>query len=354
LAISRLVVFLPKIALILIIHRPRFFFIAGLAKLFLLLVVGLALGSELFPFGEVWKALYSNENKTLSYIVWEIRMPHLLTAVLAGAALSTSGLLMQTYFRNALAGPYILGVSAGSGLGVALYTMLGSLLGLQLVSFDMGMVLSSAIGAFSILLLIAGVSRYIGSGTMLLITGLMLGSFVSALVGLLQYFSAGEAIKKYILWSLGSLNALTLKEVGGLALIIASLLTATLFRIRALNALLLGELEAQSLGIRIQREKLLILLIAGGLAAVITVYCGPIAFIGLAAPHVARIILPTANHRILLPAAALTGAVVLLFCDIIAQWPGSSIQLPINAITSIIGAPIVIYIILRHRNFQYE
>jgi iron complex transport system permease protein len=328
--------------------------VAGLFKMVLLLLVGLVLGSELFPINDVWKAIWSNENKTLSYIVWEIRMPHLITAILAGAALSTSGLLMQTYFRNALAGPYILGVSAGSGLGVALYTMLGSLLGVQLVSFDMGMIFSSAIGAFSILLLIAVVSRYVGSGTMLLIIGLMLGSFVSALVGLLQYFSAGEAIKKYILWSLGSLNALTLKEVGWLALVVVSLLLATLFRIRSLNALLLGEQEAQSLGINIKHEKLWILLLSGGLAAVVTVYCGPIAFIGLAAPHIARMWLPTANHRVLLPASALTGALILLFCDIIAQWPGSAIQLPINAITSIVGAPIVIYIILRHRNIRYE
>jgi iron complex transport system permease protein len=335
-------------------QRTRFFFIAGILKLVLLFVIGLALGSELFPIGEVWKALLTDENKTLSYILWEIRMPHLITAILAGAALSTSGLLMQTYFRNALAGPYILGVSAGSGLGVALYTMLGSLIGIQMTSFDPGMVFSSAIGALAILLMIAGVSRHIGNGTMLLITGLMLGSFVSALVGLLQYFSAGEAIKKYILWSLGSLNALTLKEVVWLAAAVAVLWVAALFRIRSLNALLLGEQEAQSLGIRLKREKLLILLIAGGLAAVVTVYCGPIAFIGLAAPHVARMLLPTANHRVLLPAVALSGAIILLFCDIIAQWPGSAIQLPINAITSIVGAPIVIYIILRHRNIRYE
>ncbi len=317
-------------------------------------MIGLALGSELFPIGEVWKALWYSDNKTLSYIVWEIRMPHLITAVLAGAALSTSGLLMQTYFRNALAGPYILGVSAGSGLGVALYTMLGSMLGMHMASFDMGMVFSSAIGALTILLLIAGVSRFIGNGTMLLITGLMLGSFVSALVGLLQYFSAGEAVKRYILWSLGSLNALTLQEVGWLALTVVILLVLAIFRIRSLNALLLGEQEAQSLGIRFKREKLFILLIAGGLAAVVTVYCGPIAFVGLAAPHVARMLLATANHRILLPASALSGALVLLFCDIIAQWPGSAIQLPINAVTSIIGAPMVIYIILRHRNLRYE
>jgi iron complex transport system permease protein len=336
------------------LSNPTFFFTMAGIKLILLLGVGLFLGSELMTLDQVWQGLFATEKNSTSYILYELRIPRLLTSVIVGAALSLSGLLMQTYFRNALAGPYILGVSAGSGLGIALYTMLGALIGINFADLGIGITLAGIIGGFSILLLVSLMSRYIGNGSMLLIVGLMLGSFASAAVSLLQYFSPSEAIKKYLLWTFGSLNSVTMDDLWLLIPIIMGIMLLTLVFTNSLNALLLGESEAQSLGIHIKRDKLILLLLSGTLAGIVTVYCGPIAFIGLAAPHLSRMMLKTVNHKILIPASILTGALLLLLCDIIAQLPGSDMQLPINAVTSIIGAPLVIYIIFQNRTLSYE
>jgi iron complex transport system permease protein len=336
------------------LSNPTFFFTMATIKLVLLALIGLFLGSELLSVNQVWEGLFSTEKNTTSYILYELRIPRILTSIFIGAALSLSGLMMQTYFRNALAGPYILGVSAGSGLGIAVFTMLGALIGYNFADLGIGITFAGIVGGFSILLLVSLMSRYIGNGSMLLIVGLMLGSFASAAVGLLQYFSASEAIKKYLLWTFGSLNSVTMDDLLILIPIIFVIMVFTLFFTNSLNALLLGESEAQSLGISIKRDKLLLLLLSGTLAALVTVYCGPIAFIGLAAPHLSRMMLKTVNHKILIPASILTGALLLLFCDIIAQLPGSDMQLPINAVTSIIGAPLVIYIIFQNRTLNYE
>lgn len=333
------------------ISNQQFLLVAVLI-LSLLFTGGLLLGSVVIPAVEVWDGLFSQTN--YSFILKEIRIPRLLTAVFAGGALSVAGLLMQTYFRNGLAGPYVLGVSAGAGLGVAALYMIGSTLGIQYILTDWGTTPIAIVGGIAILLLITFIARFIGNGTMLLIAGLMIGSFANALITVLQYFSGSEAIKKYLLWTMGNLTTVTLSEllifipVVGLGLFVAMLF------VHPLNALLLGESEAQSLGISIKRVKLFLILIAGLLAGIITAYCGPIVFIGLAAPHIVRMILKTADHRILLPACFVTGSVVLLFCDIIAQLPGFDLQLPVNAITSFIGAPIVILIIVKNRRLAYE
>lgn len=334
--------------------KPTIFFSIALLILAVLFGVGLFLGSELLSINQVWEGLLSNKKSGLTYIIQEIRLPRLISAIISGAALALSGLLMQTYFRNALAGPYILGVSAGAGLGVAVYTMLGGLLGFGFSDLGFGMTFSAIVGAFSLLFSVSILSKYIGSGSMLLIVGLMLGSFASAAIGVLQYFSSSESIKKYLLWTFGSLSAVNTSDLWIIIPIVLVLVGVSMILVNSLNALLLGDTEAQSLGINTKRDKLFLILISGTLAGLITVYCGPIAFVGLAAPHIARMLLKTVNHTVLIPASVLIGAILLLFSDIVAQLPGFDIQLPINAVTSLIGAPLVIYIILQNRTVSYE
>lgn len=312
-----------------------------------LFFIALFLGSELLSPSQVIEGLFS-ESK-LNFIVREIRLPRVITAILSGAALSVGGLLMQSYFRNALAGPYILGISAGGGLGVAILLMAGSLFTIDITGLGNATILFSVIGSALTLGLIMLLSRKIGNGPMLLIAGLMIGSFASAMVSILQYFAPSDTIKRYLLWTMGSLTAVDMSELILFGGVIIAFLFFAMFFANGLNAFLLGETQAQTLGISPSKIKWMVMLMTGVLAGIVTAYCGPIAFIGLTAPHIARLIIKSQNHHLLIPFSAIVGAILLLFCDIIAQLPGVDLLLPINAVTSLIGAPIVVFIILQSK-----
>ena len=259
---------------------------------------------------------------------------------------------MQTLFRNPLAGPFVLGISSGAGLGVAIIIMGATVLGLGAIS-GIGVITASVLGSIAVLLLIILMSLRIKDTMGLLIVGLMVGSLSSAVVGILSYFSSSEELKRYVFWSLGSLGNITWEDLWILSLLFLAAIMLLLWIIKPLNALLLGENYALSLGINIKRTRWIIIIITSILAGSITAFAGPIAFIGLAVPHLARLILPTVNHKILIPTALLLGATLLLFCDIVSQLPFSNYSLPVNAVTSLLGAPLIIWLIMRKRNLHF-
>jgi iron complex transport system permease protein len=273
-------------------------------------------------------------------------------AVLTGAGLAIAGLLMQTLFRNPLAGPFVLGISSGAGLGVAIVIMGATALGIGAIS-GLGIITASVIGSLAVLLLIILMSLRIKDTMGLLIVGLMVGSLSSAVVGILSYFSSSEELQRYVFWSLGSLGSINWDDllIIGLLFVIAMLLL--IWIIKPLNAMLLGESYALSLGINIKKTRWIIIIITSILAGSITAFAGPIAFIGLAVPHLARLLLPTVNHKVLIPTALLLGTTLLLFCDLVSQLPFSNYSLPINAVTSLLGAPLIIWLIMRKRNLHF-
>ncbi len=318
--------------------RNAIIFIGLSALLAVLFCLDVCSGSLwLWPFGEL--------NPMEQNILHAIRLPKAITAILAGAALSVSGLIMQTLFRNPLAGPYTLGVSSGASLGVALLTMLGAFIPSFLHSFSLPT--AACIGAIAVLLLVLAVSRRVSNNVSLLIVGLMFGSIAGALVSLLQNFANPDALKLFIVWTLGSLSSVGWGDMQMLAPI---LLLGTLFvllTVKPLNGLLLGEDYARGLGIHVSRTRLYIVLATGLLAGGVTAFCGPIAFIGVAVPHIARGLFNTSNHRITLPASALIGACLLLVCDVLCSlfiYP-----LPISTVSALFGAPIIIWIILKKK-----
>ena len=284
-------------------------------------------------------------------ILHAIRLPKALTAILAGAALSVSGLIMQTLFRNPLAGPYTLGVSSGASLGVALLTMCSTLLVAQfsIFNFQFSIMLPTAacIGATAVLLLVLAVSRKVTNNVSLLIVGLMFGSIAGALVSLMQNFANPDALKLFIVWTLGSLSSV---GWGDMQLMVPILLLGTLFvllALKPLNGLLLGEDYARGLGINVERTRLFIVLATGLLAGGVTAFCGPIAFVGVAVPHIARGLFRSSNHRLTLPASALIGACLLLLCDILCSL--AIYPLPISTVSALFGAPVIIWIILKNK-----
>ncbi|MFT7284227.1 iron chelate uptake ABC transporter family permease subunit [Nonlabens sp.] len=324
--------------------------------LLIFFIADVCLGTVYIKPHQIWDALFGIENpqtsKTVRYIITELRLPRAIMAVFTGAGLAIAGLLMQTLFRNPLAGPFVLGISSGAGLGVALVIMGATALGIGAIS-GIGIITASVVGSLVVLLLIILMSLRIKDTMGLLIVGLMVGSLSSAVVGILSYFSSSEELKRYVFWSLGSLGNINWDDllIIGLLFIVALLLL--LWIIKPLNALLLGESYALSLGINIKKTRWIIIIITSILAGSITAFAGPIAFIGLAVPHLARLILPTVNHKILIPTAILLGATLLLFCDIASQLPFSNYSLPINAVTSILGAPLIIWLIMRKRNLHF-
>lgn len=275
----------------------------------------------------------------------DIRLPRALTAILAGAALSVSGMMMQTLFRNPLAGPSILGISSGAMLGVAIVVMLGSMLGFSAHS---GVVIVAAVtGALLTLMLVLSVSGKVKSNVSLLIVGMMIGSVAGALVNVMQNFSNPDSLKLFVVWTLGSLSSVGWKEMAYMLPMLIIGLMMLIFLVKPLNGLLLGENYAQGLGIPIKRIRVLIVLATGLLAGGITAFCGPIAFIGVAVPHIARGIMKTSNHHIVMPACLLVGADLLLLCDIVAN--AFTYPLPISTISALFGAPIIIYIIVKRQ-----
>ena len=310
----------------------------GLVLLLLLLMgINICSGSIwLWPFGEL--------SPMEQQILHAIRLPKAVTALLAGAALSVSGLIMQTLFRNPLAGPYTLGVSSGASLGVALLTMLGAF-SIQLSAVSIP--IAACIGATLVLLLVLAVSKRVTSNVSLLIVGLMFGSIAGALVSLLQNFANPDALKLFIVWTLGSLSSVNWQDMQLLVPILVAGTVFVLLALKPLNGLLLGEDYARGLGIHVARTRLYIVLATGLLAGGVTAFCGPIAFIGVAVPHIARGIFKTSNHRVTIPASALIGACLLLVCDILCSL--TVYPLPISTVSALFGAPIIIWIILKNK-----
>lgn len=311
-----------------------------------------ALGSVYISPSDIWEVLVGASNSTDLYIITQLRLPRAIMAVLTGAGLAIAGMLMQTLFRNPLAGPFVLGISSGAGLGVAISIMGGSLLGIGFVT-GFGLIASSVIGSLAVFLLIILISVRIKDTMGLLIIGLMVGSLSSALVGILQYFSPSEQIRRYVFWGLGSLGNLSWNEIGLIAILVLISFAGLLFILKPLNALLLGETYARSLGINIKQTRWIIISITCILAGSITAFAGPIAFIGLAVPHIARLIMSSMDHKKLVPLVIIVGASLLLACDIVAQIPFSNYSLPINAVTSLVGAPLVIWLIIKKRTLRF-
>jgi len=293
--------------------------------------------------------------ETWHYIILNYRLPKAIAAILVGMGLSISGLLMQTLFRNPLAGPYVLGLSSGASLGVAIVILGAALLPPFLATFlvsCVGIVLASSLGSFAVLLAVLAVSHRLRDTMAILIVGLMFGSLTSAIVGTLTYFSTAEQLQKFTFWSLGNLGNLSWTAIALLSSCVVIGLLFSLFSIKPLNALLLGENYAKSLGLNYKKSRIIIILATSILAGSITAFAGPIAFIGLAVPHIAKLVFQTSNHTILFWSTILFGALIMLICDSISQLPGSDITLPINAVTSIFGAPIVIWLLIRKRKMM--
>lgn len=316
----------------------------------LAILLDVALGSVVIPFRELLIILTGGEasNPTWTTIVFEFRMPRVLAAVLVGSGLAASGLLMQTLFRNPIAGPYILGISSGASLGVALLLMLGGVFAVAQVG-SWALVAVAALGSGLVLLLMLLIAWRVGDMTTLLIVGLMIGSATSAIVTILEYFSGLQQLKMFVLWSMGSLTRITWAELWVLFVIIIIGLVTAILLAKPLNGWLLGEDYARSMGIPVQNIRFIIISVTALLAGSITAFCGPIAFVGIAVPHIARMLLRSQNHLVLMPVSILLGAIVLLLCDVVAQLPGSAQQLPINAVTSLVGAPVVIWIVIQRR-----
>ena len=325
--------------------------------LFLCLVFNLSLGSVNIPLWEAIKIVlgYPTTKPTFEYILLDYRIPKAITAMLTGGSLGVCGLVMQTYFKNPLAGPYVLGISSGASLGVALLLIGSSWLGGWFIFSEVGLrwaiMIAATLGSILVFCLILIAAIRLKNSTSLLILGLMFGSLTAAIVNILMFFGSKEALQKYVFWSFGSLGNINASELKILGLILLVGLSIAVYSIKNLNSLLLGENYAESLGVSLKKNRYLLILSSSLLAGATTAFVGPIGFIGLAAPHLIRLLIPsTRDHKIILPAVFLGGALLLVVCDSIAQIPGSAYVLPINGITSLIGAPLIIFLILRQKN----
>ena len=316
------------------------------------------MGSVSISFIDTIKVIFNSatEESSNAYIIWNYRIPKALTAIFVGSGLSLSGLLMQTLFRNPLAGPYVLGISSGASLGAALLIM-GSSLFSGLLTFsafnDITLAIASSLGSFLVLIVVLSVATKVKDTMALLIIGLMFGSITAAIVSVLSYFTKAEKLQQYIFWSFGSLGNLSWKQLAIVAICTIIGILLSVLSIKSLNAFLLGENYAKSLGVRLQKSRYTIIVATGLLAGCITAFAGPIAFVGLAVPHVTRQLFHTTDHKILIPAVLFFGAILMLVCDTIAQMPGSVSVLPINAITSIFGAPVVIWLLIRKKKMIF-
>ncbi|MEB3019835.1 FecCD family ABC transporter permease [[Mycobacterium] crassicus] len=331
--------------------------LTGLAVAVLVLVLlGLALGPVRVPLADTVRVLFGAEasDPRWQVIVANMRLPRVLTALAAGAALGVAGLQLQTLFRNTLADPYILGVSSGASLGVALVVLLGGAAGAGFATGMAGIgragaVIAAALGAAAMLTLVLTLSRWTRSAATLLLIGVMIGAASTALVSLAMVYADPQRVQQFLLWGLGSFAGTGWGDLRLLLPLVAVGLAAAALTIRPLNALLLGESYAATMGINVRRARVITVGSASLLAGVTTAFCGPIAFIGLVVPHVARIAVGTSDHRVVVPAVTLLGAVAALACGIVSQVPGSDLVIPINAVTALVGAPVVITVLLRAR-----
>lgn len=338
------------------LRNKLIYFLLGGLILLLFFLINISLGSVSISFSETLKSLLGQpiENQSNAYIIKNYRFPKALTSILTGSGLAVSGLMMQTLFRNPLAGPYVLGLSSGASLGVALVIMGSVLFGFSsLVFSSWNIIIAASLGSFLVMLAVISASFRMKNTMGILIIGIMFAALTGAIVNILSYFSPSEELQKYVFWSFGSLGNLSAQELSILFLCWIIGLILCLFSLKSLNALLLGENYAKSMGIQLKKNRFLVIISTCILAGSITAFAGPIAFVGLAVPHLIRLIIPTSNHLVLMPAVLIAGATLMLICDTIAQLPGSELTLPINAVTSIFGAPIVIWLILRKRKLVF-
>ncbi len=322
----------------------------------ILFLLDILLGSVTISAESVLRALFSpaSADETIRTIIFQFRIPKALTAVLAGVALSISGLQMQTVFRNPLAGPDVLGISAGASLGVALFALgFSSFFSFGILSFAGAwpLALVAWLGAFLVMLLVLYVSTRVNDIMTILILGILFTSATGAIVSILQYFSSEAMLKAFIVWTMGSLGSVTSGQLTVMATAVIFGTFLSFLKIKALNAFLLGETVARSLGVNVTRSRLGVFFSASLLAGTITAFCGPIGFIGIAVPHLARVMFRASNHLVLLPAVLLLGANVMLFSDIVSQLPGMQTTLPINSVTALIGIPVVVWMIVRNKKF---
>lgn len=321
----------------------------------LLLLLNLFIGSVKIPFKEVISILLNGESTKQSweFIVLHSRLPQAITALLCGASLSAAGLILQTAFRNSLAGPDILGINGGAGLGVALVMLLfgGNLsAGNVTIGGSLSIVVGAMIGAFAVMALILALSNKLRSSVMLLIAGIMISYLTSSAITLLNFFSTAEGVHSYTMWGMGNFGGVTLKQLPFFSTVSLIGIGIAILMIKPLNALLLGEHYAQNLGVNIMRTRTMLLISTGILVATTTAFCGPVSFIGLAVPHLARLILGTNNHKSLMPVTILMGITIALLCNLISALPGDKGLIPLNAITPFIGAPVIIYVLLKGNN----
>lgn len=326
------------------------------ASILVFFVLNLLLGSVEIPARAVADILFGGDSQSPIWtnIVLKSRVPQALTAVMAGAGLAVSGLLMQTVFRNPLAGPSVLGISSGASLGVAFVVLLsGSICGMALsklgVIGEVTITLSAIVGALLIMALIAFVAQKVSGNVTLLIMGVMIGYIANAVIGVLKFFSAEEDIRAYVVWGLGSFSRVSGGQTWVFVCMMLVLLPLSFFLLKTLNLLLLGDAYARNLGLNIRRARLLVIAYSGVLVAIVTAYCGPIVFLGLAVPHLCRGIFRTSNHNTILPASLLAGASLALLCNLIARMPGFEGALPVNSVTALVGAPVVMWVLFNKR-----
>jgi iron complex transport system permease protein len=337
--------------------QHKILFSALLIGLVVVFLLNIGFGQVAIPLKEILKSIAGIEtnNATWEYIILNFRLPKAITAILVGIGLSISGLLMQTLFRNPLAGPYVLGLSSGSSLGVAFVIMGASILPGFFAEFfvsSLGILFASILGSLFVLSLVFLVSKKLKDTLSILIVGLMFSSFTGAIVSVLTYFSTAEQLQKFTFWSMGNLGNLSWLQLLILSISVTIGCLFSLFSIKSLDAFLLGENYAKSIGINIKKQRNIIFISTGILAGSITAFVGPIAFVGLAVPHISKLLFQTSNHKTLFFSTMILGAVIMLICDTVSQLPGFDFTLPINAITSILGAPIVIWLLIRKRGIS--
>ncbi len=324
---------------------------AGVVVLF---VLNIFLGTVRIPIRDTLSILFGNidERESWRFIVIESRLPQAITATLCGAALSVSGLMLQTAFRNPLAGPSIFGINSGAGLGVALVMLMfgGSMSAGSFTATGFAAILFAAfIGAMTVTGIIFFFSTWVRNSIMVLIIGIMIGYLASSAITLLNFFATEEGVKSYMIWGMGNFGGVSFSQIPVFSIITLLGLIASITLIKPLNALLLGEEYAENLGINTRRVRNWLLVVTGLLTAITTAFCGPIAFIGLAVPHIARLLLGTENHRFLMPATLLSGAAMALICNLVCYMPGTSGVIPLNAVTPLLGAPVIIYVIAKNK-----
>jgi len=334
-------------------------FVVLLVSIVVLLVVNLLIGSVQIPVAEVCRILLGDDtNEIWTNIIYSSRLPQALTAIMAGAGLAVSGLQMQTVFRNPLAGPSVLGISNGSALGVAFVVLLSGRLGgvaLSRLGYlgDAAISMAAIVGAMAVMLLILWVSRKVKGNVTLLIIGVMIGYLANAIIGVLKFLSPEEDVKAFVVWGLGSFSRVSGDEMVLFIILMGILLPLACLLVKPMNLMLLGDRYAANLGLNIRRSRMLVIISSGILVAIVTAYCGPIMFIGLAVPHLARALFRTSDHRVLMPATAFCGALLALVCNLIARMPGFEGALPVNSVTALVGAPVIAMVIFRRRKHDF-